>query len=248
VINSTSAIASTGRIPTSGNARTKAQENTMQTFDTPTAISVILDIPAGRVQFVAADRPDTTVEVLPADASKSRDGKAAQQTTVGYRDGVLRIEVPVKNQYFGPGGSIDVTVHLPAGSRIEARTAAAELRTTGPLGDVTFEGAHGVVKLDEAASIHLTAHVGDVEVGRLGGPAQISTQKGDIRIAEATHGTVVLRTQAGSISVGAAAGVSATLDAGTSHGRIDNSLKNDGTADLAIHATTSYGDISAHSL
>jgi len=220
----------------------------MQIFETPTAISAVLDIPAGRVQFIAADRPDTTVEVLPADASKSRDVKAAQLTTVDYHDGVLRIEVPVKNQYFGPSGSVEVTVHLPAGSRIEAKTAAAELRTTGPLGDVAFDGAHGVVKLDEAASIRLTAHVGDVEVGRLGGPAEISTQKGDIRIAEATHGAVVLRTQAGSISIGAAGGVSATLDASTSHGRIDNSLKNDGSVGLAIHATTSYGDISARSL
>ncbi|MEU6404202.1 hypothetical protein [Streptomyces sp. NPDC046985] len=34
-----------------------------------------------------------------------------------------------------------------------------------------------------------------------------STQKGDIRITEATHGTVVLRTEAGALSIGAARGV-----------------------------------------
>ena len=47
----------------------------------------------------------------------------------------------------------------------------------------------------------------------------------------------------------AAAGVSASLDAGTSYGRIANSLKTgDGAgADLDIHATTSYGDITATS-
>jgi hypothetical protein len=220
----------------------------MQTFDTPTAIHAVLNIPAGSVRFIAADRADTTVEILPADAAKGRDVKAAQQTTVAYDDGVLRIEVPAKNQYFGPTGSVDVTVHLPAGSHVQAKAAAAGLRTTGPLGDVTFDGAHGVITLEEAASVRLGAHVGDVEIARLGGPADISTHKGDIRIGEASHGTVVLRTQAGSIRVGAAAGVSATLDAGTSHGRIDNSLKNDGAATLNIHATTSYGDITAHSL
>ncbi|WP_327293493.1 hypothetical protein [Streptomyces sp. NBC_01198] len=49
--------------------------------------------------------------------------------------------------------------------------------------------------------------------------------------------------------VGAARGVSATLDAGTSYGRIDNALKNaDGAADLTIRATTAYGDITARSL
>ena len=114
----------------------------MQKFDTPAPISAVLDIPAGRIQFIAADRADTTVEVLPANASKSRDVKAAEQTTVDYGDGVLRIEAPAaKNQILGPSGSVEVTVQLPAGSRVEAKAAAAEFRGVGRLGDVAFEGA-----------------------------------------------------------------------------------------------------------
>ncbi|MGW7002598.1 DUF4097 family beta strand repeat-containing protein [Streptomyces sp. NPDC054933] len=220
----------------------------MQKFDTPAPISAVLDIPAGRVQFIAADRADTAVEVLPANASKGRDVKAAEQTTVEYADGVLRIENSAKNQYLGPSGSIEVTVKLPAGSRVEAKAASAELRTVGRLGDVAFEGAYRQIKLDEAASVRLTAVDGDVEIGRLGGAAKISTARGDIRIAEAMGGTVVLSTQYGDITVGAARGVSASLDAGTAHGRISNTLKNDGIADLDIRATTSHGDITARSL
>jgi hypothetical protein len=220
----------------------------MQKFDTPAPISAVLDIPAGRVRFIAADRADTTVEVLPANASKGRDVKAAEQTKVEYGDGSLRIETSATSPYLGPSGSIEVTVQLPAGSRVEAKAASAELRAVGRLGDVAFEGAYRQIKLDEAASVRLTAIEGDVEVGRLDGPAEISTARGDIRIAEAVRGTVVLRTQSGDISVGAAAGVSAALDAGTGHGRISNALKNDGTAELDIHATTSHGDIAARSL
>jgi DUF4097 and DUF4098 domain-containing protein YvlB len=220
----------------------------MQKFDTPAPIAAVLDIPAGRVRFIAADRADTAVEVRPADASKSRDVKAAEQTKVEYGDGVLRIEAPTKNQYLGPSGAIEVTVQLPTGSRVEAKAGAAELRTVGRLGDVAFDGAHGTVELDEAESVRLTAHAGDVSIGRLGGPAEISTKKGDIRIAEAVRGTVVLHTEAGDVSVGA--GVSATLDAGTSYGRIHNALKNTegAAAQLDIHATTAYGDITARSL
>ncbi len=220
----------------------------MQKFDTPAPISAVLDIPAGRVRFIAADRADTAVEVLPADASKGRDVKVAEQTTVEYGDGVLRIEASAKNQVLGPSGSIEVTVQLPAGSRVKAKAASAELRAVGRFGDVAFEGAHGAIKLDEAASVRLTTVAGDVSVGRLNGPAEISTGKGDIRIAEAVRGTVVLRTQAGDVSVGAAHGVSASLDAGTTYGRIHNALKNEGAADLNIHATTAYGDIVARSL
>lgn len=221
----------------------------MQKFDTPAPISAVLDIPAGRVQFIAADRADTTVEVLPADPSKRRDVQTAEQTTVAYADGVLRIHTSEpKNQLFGPSGSLEVTVKLPAVSRVEAKTAGCELRGVGRLGDVAFDGAYRRIKVDEAASLRLTAVDGDVEVGRLGGPAEISTSRGDIRITEAVRGTVVLRTQSGDITVGAAAGVSAALDAGTAYGRISNALKNDGTAELDIRATTSHGDITARSL
>lgn len=222
----------------------------MQTFDTPTPIATVLDIPAGRIRFIAADRADTTVEVLPSNASNGRDVKAAEQTRVEYGDGVLRVEASASNRILGSSGSVEVTIQLPTDSRVEAKAASAEFRGVGRLGDVAFETSHGSVKLDEAASARLTTLAGDVSVGRLDGPAEIRTSKGDIRIAEAARGTVVLRTEAGEVSVGAAHGVSASLDAGTGYGRIHNSLRNtDGAAaDLTIHATTSYGDIVARSL
>ncbi|MFJ8718036.1 DUF4097 family beta strand repeat-containing protein [Streptomyces violaceus] len=223
----------------------------MQKFTTPAPISAVLDIPAGRIQFIAADRADTTVEVRPADSSNGRDVKAAERIDVEYGDGVLRIEAaPAKNRILGNSGSVEVTVQLPAGSRVEAKAASSEFRGVGRLGDVAFEGAHGSVKLDETEGARLTLLAGDVSVGRLGGAAEISTQKGDIRVNEAMGGTVELRTEHGEISVGAGRGVSASLDAGTGFGRIHNALKNTDGADaaLTIHATTSYGDISAHSL
>ncbi|MGW2615538.1 DUF4097 family beta strand repeat-containing protein [Streptomyces sp. NPDC001500] len=222
----------------------------MQKFATPAPVSAVLDVPAGRIRFIAADRSDCTVEVLPADASNGRDVKAAERIAVDYADGVLRIEAaPAKSRVLGSSGSVEVTVQLPAGSHVEARTASGELRGVGRLGDVAFEGAQGSVKLDETAGARLVLMAGDVTVGRLGGPAEITTQKGDISVAEAVRGTVTLRTEAGGISVGAARGVSASLDAGTGFGRVHNALRNaDGAAALNIHATTAYGDITARSL
>ncbi|ALG09277.1 DUF4097 family beta strand repeat-containing protein [Kibdelosporangium phytohabitans] len=222
----------------------------MQTFDTPAPIAAILDLPAGRVQFVATDRADTVVQVLPADASKGRDVKAAEQTEVGYADGVLRIHTHApRNQYFGQSGAVAITVELPAGSRVEAKAEASEFRGIGRFGDVAVTGGYRQTKIDEAASVRVTAVEGDVEIGHVDGPAEISTTRGDIRVAEAVRGTVVLRTEAGGITVGAAAGVSATLDAGTSYGRVSNALRNSegAAAQLDIHATTSYGDIVARS-
>ncbi|MDQ0578832.1 DUF4097 family beta strand repeat-containing protein [Streptomyces rishiriensis] len=221
----------------------------MRKFDTPAPIAAVLDIPAGRIRFIAADRADTTVEVLPADPSNGRDVKAAEQAEVAFGGGLLRIQAAAQNRILGSSGAIEVTVQLPADSRVEAKAASAEFRGVGRLGDVVIEGSHGSIKLDETASARLTLLAGDVSVGRLNGPAEISTKKGDIRIAEAVRGTVELRTDAGEVSVGAARGVSASLDAGTAYGRIHNALKNtEGVADLNIHATTAYGDIVARSL
>ncbi|ANZ36924.1 hypothetical protein BBK82_13420 [Lentzea guizhouensis] len=199
----------------------------MKSFATTAPIAAVLDIPAGRVQFIAADRSDTAVEVLPANAAKGRDVQAAERTSVEFTDGVLRINADQGSKVLGSSGAVEVTVQLPAGSRVEVKSAAVELRGVGRLGDVTFDGAQSAVKLDEAAQVRLTTQAGDVEIGRLTGPAEISTQSGDI-------------------TVGTSA--SASLDAGTAFGRIHNSLKNTGTTELHIHATTGYGDITARSL
>lgn len=220
----------------------------MPHYATPAPITAVLDVPAGIVRIVAADRQDTTVEVRPADASKGRDVRTAEGTSVAFTDGELRVAVPVRNQYLGPSGAVEVTVQLPAGSHVEVKSAATEFRAVGRLGDVVVDGAYRRIEVDEAASLRLAATDGDVEVGRLGGSAEIGTARGDIRIGEALGGKVVLSTQVGDISVAAAAGVSASLDAGTAYGRVSNGLRNDGVAGLAVHATAVRGDIAARSL
>lgn len=220
----------------------------MQQFETPTPIAAVLDIPAGRVHVVAGERADTTVEIRPADPAKRRDVKVAERATVDYTGGVLRISADARNQILGSSGSIDVTVQLPAGSTVQVTAASAELRAVGRLTDVQYDGAHGAITVDEAGTARLSTQAGDVTVGRLDGPAEISTAKGDIHVVEAVRGTVVLRTQAGNVTVGAARGSSAALDAGTGHGRVHNALQNAaGTPDLTIHASTAVGDIDARS-
>ncbi|HXT89337.1 MAG TPA: DUF4097 family beta strand repeat-containing protein [Trebonia sp.] len=221
----------------------------MQTFATPAPITAILSIPAGRIQFIAADRDSTTVEIRPANPAKGRDVKLAEQITADYSDGILQIVSPAGNRILGSSGAVEVTVELPAGSRVEAKAASAQFTTAGQLGEVIFESSQATIEVDEAATARLTTADGDITVGRLGGDTEIRTVKGDIAVTEATSGTVMLRTETGAITVGAAAGVSAALDAGTTVGRIRNTLKNsDGTPGLSIHATTTVGDITASSL
>lgn len=224
----------------------------MHTFAAPAPIALVLDVPAGRLQLIAGDRDDVTVEVRPADAARGRDVQAAERIDVSCADGVLDVTAaPLTGaRALRDPGAVEVTVRLPAGSRVDARAALAELRGVGRLGDLAFEGAQATVKIDEAGSARLSLKAGDITVGRLRGAADISTQKGDIDVTEAVGGRVTLRTGHGAVTVGAARDVSASLDAGTAYGRVHNSLRNtEGSgAALQIHATTGYGDITARSL
>lgn len=222
----------------------------MQKFDTAAPVTAVVDIAAGRIQFIAADRTDTTVEVRPANPTKSRDVKAAEQVTVGFEDGVLRVKAAAaKNRLLGSSGAVEVTVQVPTGSRVEAKAAAAEFRGVGRLGDVDFEGGHRTVKIDETTGARLRGLDADIVIGRLTGPGEISTQQGNVNITEATGGALTLSTQQGDINVTAGRGVSAALDAGTMYGRISNSLRNEGgSPDLTIKATVAQGDITATSL
>ena len=224
----------------------------MHTYATTAPITAVLEIPAGHIRLIATDRTETSVEVLPADPAAKRDAKAAEHTGVSYTDGTLRIETaPAARRALGPSGALEITVRLPAGSRIQAELATGELRGVGRLGEVTLEAAQATVKLDETTTAHLTLSTGEITIGRLTGPAEISTRKGAIEITEAVRGPLTLHTDAGPITVGTAHTTSATLDATTTYGRIHNTLTNTAGPNpdlLEIHATTSHGDITARSL
>ena len=222
----------------------------MQNFATPGPVSVVLEIPAGAVRLVATERTDTVVDVQPADASKKRDVKAAEQTAIAFQDGVLSVTTAESHRVLGGSGALHVTIELPVGSRLDGKAGAAELHTTGRLGDVAFDGGYTVVSIEEAAGAVLKVHTGDVAINCLTGSAQVRNGKGDITIAEAHAGQVELRADMGNLSVTAAPGVSATLDADTAKGRITNTLRNTegAAAGLAVKATTSHGDITAASL
>ncbi|MZD06026.1 DUF4097 family beta strand repeat protein [Streptomyces sp. SID5785] len=221
----------------------------MQKFATTAPVAASLSVPAGRIQLIAADRTDATVDVRPADPKNKRDVRAAEEMLVSYADGTLRITDPApKNRAFGPSGSVEVTVQLPAGSPVTVEAADAELRGVGRLGDVALEAARAAVKLDETSAARITVAAGDITLGRLTGPARVRTRMGDITVTDAARGDLDLETAKGDITVATAPGTDATLDAGTSYGRVANSLTySGGTPAVTVRATTAYGDITARS-
>ncbi|MGY3684657.1 DUF4097 family beta strand repeat-containing protein [Streptomyces sp. TE33382] len=176
----------------------------MPSFDTPQPISVTARVDAGSIQFTAADRPDTVVEVRPRDPKKDKDVRAAEQTEATYASGVLTVRTP-KSSLLGRTGTVDVTVDLPTNSRIDLTGAWTQVLGEGRLGEVRVKTSSGDVRLDTTGPLKLTASHGSITVDRVEGPAEITTSSGSLRVG-LVDGTAVLKNSHGTTTVGAATG------------------------------------------
>ncbi|MFI2738262.1 DUF4097 family beta strand repeat-containing protein [Streptomyces sp. NPDC018711] len=171
----------------------------MPSFDTPAPISVTAYVYAGSLQFTASDRPDTVVEVRPRNPKKDLDVRAADQTEVTHAGGVLTITTPKAN-LLGRGGTVDVTVELPTGSRIDMTGAAATLIGEGRLGEIRAKTTAGDVRLDTTGPLHLNASHGHTTVERVEGAAEITSSSGNLRIG-LIDGPAVLKNSNGATTV-----------------------------------------------
>lgn len=203
----------------------------MPTFATPEPISATAHVGAGSLRFTAGDRPETVVEVRPRDPKRSKDVRAAEQTEVTYAGGVLTIRTRERS-FIGPTGSVDVTVDLPAGSRVEATGSWTDVSGEGRLGEVRVKTSGGDVRLDTTGPLRLNASHGSVAVERIEGTAEVTASFASLRVGS-VEGAAVLKNSHGTTSVGAVTG---DLRISGAHGDIDIAR-----AEGSVTATTAYG-------
>lgn len=216
--------------------RTHEEGSAMPAFDTPEPISADIQIYLGQVRVHAGDRADTVVEVRPSDPSTEASVQAAQQTIVEFTGGRLLVKGPKPKALASLlpwRGSIDVTVDLPAGSRIEAKIAA-DFIATGPLGQTILHSSNGDLHVEQTGPLEARTSNGHITVDRVTGPAEATTSNGTIRIGtidgpgtvKSSNGAITLgeatgdlrvKTATGDVTVGRAL---ADLTAKTAYGRI----------------------------
>jgi hypothetical protein len=180
----------------------------MSTFDTPEPIIVELDLGAANVDIRASDRIDTVADVQPTNPASKSDVAAAQQTTIDYRDGLLRIASPKDWRQWLPWGgrvSVDVHIELPSGSHVRGTSGVVGLRATGRIGECRFKTGAGNMRVDDSGSVALTAGAGDIELGGASGPVELKTSSGSVRIG-AVDGTVAVKNSNGDTSIHDATG------------------------------------------
>lgn len=206
----------------------------MKTFETPNPISAMIDVVAADVRVSASGAGTARVDVQPSDAENAEDVRAAEQTRVGLAGGQLVVKAPKLRSWLPhtAGGSVVITVELPAGSGLQGAGQLADFSVDGELGDcririglgrirverarsVSLKAGSGEIALEHAAGdADLTAGSGEIRAGRLDGAATIRNHNGNTWIAEArgdvrmkgANGGIVIERAGGDVSVKTAKG------------------------------------------
>jgi hypothetical protein len=179
----------------------------MPTFATPEPILADLEPVVGNVRIVASDRTDTVVEVVPLDASNASDVKAAEQTAVEFSGGTLSVRAPKMRllDITNKSRAIEVTVHLPSGSRVQGSTGLGDLHVTGRLGECRYKSAAGNLQVEHTGELHLQTSTGNVVVEDVAGNADVSTSSGRLHVGTIA-GTGVVKNSNGATVIGSAGG------------------------------------------
>jgi DUF4097 and DUF4098 domain-containing protein YvlB len=191
----------------------------MPKFETPQPISLTIELGVvGLVRIVASDRTDTVVEVRPTDDSDESDVKAAQQVRANYSNGQLHISGNRVRafDFSRKTRSVDVTVELPSGSRVDGDVQLGDYQCVGRLGEAKLKTATGNVQVEQTGPLNLHTGAGHVTVDHVAGNADVHTASGKVSIGR-IEGTSVVKNANGAIEIDSVTG-DATLR--TSNGDI----------------------------
>jgi len=179
----------------------------MAAFETPEPISVLIELVMADVRISASDRADTVVEVRPSDPARRADVDAAEQVRVEYSAGGLLVKATGRWRSWSPfsyGGSVEVEILLPTGSRVKGASVGA-VRCTGALGDCQIKTSVGDIQVETAGGVSLTTSAGDISLDRADGDAELTTGSGDIRAGD-IDGSVEIKNSNGDTHLGEVTG------------------------------------------
>lgn len=207
----------------------------MPTYSTPQPIDLAVHVPVGDLRVVASDRTDTVVTVVPSNPAKQADHRAVEETKVELDGQRLTVLGPrPRLSWIGPGpsDSVDVTVELPAGSRLTAEMSVGAVRTAGRLGATRIKSSS--VQLDTTGDLWVRAMHGAVDAERVEGTVEVTADHGRVRLGT-VDGDAVLKASHGSVHVAESGG---DLEAKLSYGDLDVER-----ALGSVTAKTAYGSI-----
>jgi hypothetical protein len=159
-------------------------------FDTPGAVRLDLELPAGRVEIDAMGGETTQVELeaLNPEAEELIENARVEANDRG--DGhEIRVLVSQRSGWFisiGRGPQIRLHVNCPRNASVDVRTKSADVVARGELRDLDVKTASGDVHAgDIAEDASIKTASGDVALETVGGRTRIQTASGDAAIQRA---------------------------------------------------------------
>lgn len=196
-------------------------------FETPEPVALYAEIGSGQVDVTATDTAESRVEIT---------GRHADEVDVTLAGRDLRIIAPKRRTgFFGNDDSLFVTVTVPTGSDLVARTGSADLGVVGALSSAHVKTGSGDVRLDVlAGSATVQTGSGDVEIEEARGDTQVKCGSGDVAVRRGGSALAV-STGSGDVEVGSNQGP-AVIKTGSGDVRVV-----DAVTDLTM--TTGSGDL-----
>ena len=187
----------------------------MPEFPVSGPISATVRISSGSLRFVAEQRDSVVVDVRPGNSSDAARQAAAETIVEMTADGLL-IETPQARGFIvRRSPSVDVTVRLPADSRIMARTASADVTVDGRLASADINTASGDLRIEHVTGdLRRHSASGDTHFRRVDGALNADGASGDVRggivggdlTSKSASGDVIVEAIGGSVRASSASG------------------------------------------
>jgi DUF4097 and DUF4098 domain-containing protein YvlB len=182
------------------------------TFNTPSPVTVDLDLYVADVRVAASDRADTVVEVRPSNPEKAADIKAAENTRVEYDEatGTLTVASRKPRNRFVTFSvrrpeSIELVIQVPTESDVRGEAEIGDFHAAGVLGAVTLKTGLGAVRLAQTGPVTIRSGVGEVFIEEISGAAEVTSGSGVIEVG-AVDGTAALTNSNGKVRLGVVTG------------------------------------------
>ena len=189
------------------------------TFNTPTAITVALDLYVADVRIAASDRADTVVEVRPSDPNKAADIKAAENTSVAYDEATGTLSIITRkprnrfvNFSIKRPESIDLVIEVPTDSEVRGETEVGDVAALGVLGGFQLKAGVGAVRLAQVGPVSIRSGVGEISIDEVSGAAEVHSGSGVILLG-AVDGTADVQNSNGKVRVGVVTGAASVKSA-----------------------------------
>lgn len=208
----------------------------MHRFSTPTPPRLTIDFRAGDISIDTQDVQETTVELR-----GRSDDKATQtlidETVVDQRGDDIVVRVPKRSHgLFGSPPELRLDITAPHDSRLNVKSASADLAARGTFGESRVSSGSGDISIERlTGSAQVRVGSGDVHVSATTADLTVGTGSGDVRLGS-TGGAVTLQSGSGDVAIASAAGA---LDVQTGSGNIEVRDAGDD-----VKAQTGSGDVS----